>query len=172
MSNRFPIATEIMRSSRLSYREMTWEDTPLIMKWRSDPAIYRYFKHPHAITLEEHSAWFERYKQDVLQISLLICKSESNICIGSLSLHIVEDGKSVEIGYLIGERAQWGAGFATESVGWGSAYAAIRCNLYDQFLIVHQDNRASIRVAEKNGFTANSVINNSPYIRFDKHIFC
>ena len=48
-----------LETERLILREMTEEDAPLIVKWRSDPEVYRYFLSPRPLTAKEHLDWYK-----------------------------------------------------------------------------------------------------------------
>ena len=54
MTNKYTIKTK-----RLILREIESGDAETIVRWRSDPKVYQYFRSPHALTMEEHLAWFE-----------------------------------------------------------------------------------------------------------------
>ena len=45
-------------SKRLSFREITEEDTAFIVKLRSDPDVYRFFLSPKEITAKDHLHWY------------------------------------------------------------------------------------------------------------------
>lgn len=49
----------VINTERLTLKEITAQNAPYIVKWRSDPEVYKYFINPHKITLEEHLSWFE-----------------------------------------------------------------------------------------------------------------
>ena len=46
-------------------KEITLDDTELIVQLRSEPEVYRYFLSPHRITVSEHIKWYtEHYLSD------------------------------------------------------------------------------------------------------------
>ncbi|MEE3392306.1 MAG: GNAT family N-acetyltransferase [Lachnospiraceae bacterium] len=49
----------MISSPRLKLREINESDACFIVSLRSDPDIYRYFKNPHAVTLESHIKWYK-----------------------------------------------------------------------------------------------------------------
>jgi RimJ/RimL family protein N-acetyltransferase len=59
--------------------------------------------------------------------------------------------RSIEIGYFIGEDF-WGKGIATEAVKLIAAYAVKEFNPVRMYAEVFENNKASMRVLQKNGF--------------------
>ena len=47
-----------LKSERLTFREITYDDAGKIVEWRGDPKVYIFFTRPHKVTLEEHLHWY------------------------------------------------------------------------------------------------------------------
>lgn len=67
---------------------------------------------------------------------------------------------SAEIGYWLGEPF-WGRGIGVEAVQLMSSYAFERCRLLRLFALPFADNRQSIRVLEKAGYTREATLQSS-----------
>jgi [ribosomal protein S5]-alanine N-acetyltransferase len=82
-----------------------------------------------------------------------------NRLVGTISLkNIDSDNKKANMGYWIGEQ-YWGNGIATESVELVINYAFSVLGLEEICAYVYSENKASIRVLEKNGMTKKEEVN-------------
>ena len=68
--------------------------------------------------------------------------------IGRLGLHYPEGWPAIEVGWFI-TRTRWGQGLATEGGRAAITFAFDRLNLDRISSVIHPENKASIRVAEK-----------------------
>jgi RimJ/RimL family protein N-acetyltransferase len=73
--------------------------------------------------------------------------------IGRLGLHYPEGWPGIEVGWFL-DRARWGQGLATEGARAAIAFGFERLGLERICSVIHPQNAASIRVAEKLGMTA------------------
>jgi RimJ/RimL family protein N-acetyltransferase len=82
-----------------------------------------------------------------------------NRLVGIISLkNIDSDNKKANLGYWVGE-LYWGNGIATESVVLVINYAFSVPGLEEVYAYVYSENKASIRVLEKNGMTKKGMVN-------------
>ena len=82
-----------------------------------------------------------------------------NRLVGTISLkNIDSDNKKANMGYWIGEQ-YWGNGIATESVELVINYAFSVLGVEEISAYVYSENKASIRVLEKNGMTKKEQVN-------------
>jgi len=82
-----------------------------------------------------------------------------NRLVGIVSLkNIDSDNKKANVGYWIGEQ-YWGNGLATESVALVINYAFSVLGLEETSAYVYSENKASIRVLERNGMTKKEEVN-------------
>ena len=82
-----------------------------------------------------------------------------NRLVGTISLkNIDSDNKKANMGYWIGEQ-YWGNGIATESVKLVINYAFSVLGLEEICAYVYSENKASIRVLEKNGMKKKEEVN-------------
>jgi len=79
--------------------------------------------------------------------------------VGTCSLHKIDwIARRGECGYMIGDRACWGKGLATEVVGLVTDYAFNRLGLNKVTAGVVGGNEGSCRVLEKNGYDLSKII--------------
>ena len=82
-----------------------------------------------------------------------------NRIVGIIGLKNIDyDKKNTNLGYWIGE-PYWGNGIATESVTLVINYAFSVLGLEEVYAYVYSENKASIRVLEKNGMTKKGEVN-------------
>ena len=103
-------------------------------------------------TLQRAMEWLEELDREATV--LLVMDSDLSTAIGLVILFEVdtsERGSDLRLGYMFAE-ASWGKGYATELIAGFAAW----CKEHDIATVtagVESQNRASIRVLEKNGFT-------------------
>ena len=154
MSNQYILDTE-----RLQFRLITLTDIDNLMQIFSDPIAMQYY--PNVKDKDEAIKWIECIidTQDKFNFSMMACElKNSNTFVGQCGflMQDVNGKKEVEIGYLF-VRKYWNNGYATE--------ATIACKLYafsnkiDSVIsLIRPENKASLRVAEKNGMNYNEAI--------------
>lgn len=137
-------------SERLRFRGIAREDAELIVSWRSDPENLVNFFNTRPPTLESHLAWFEGYLKDPSRLDLMILDDEGRR-IGTVTLSAIGSG-SCEVGYLVGDRAARGKGYAAEAVRAACRYAFDALGLDRVDARIKPGNLASERVAAAVGF--------------------
>jgi len=141
-----------LESPRLWYRGINLGDASNIVRWRSDPQVYRYYRSPGPISIHRHLEWFSsEYCGNPSRAEFIILEKNSHRPIGFAGIY-TEDSKDAELGYTIGECSARGRGFATETLGTlVSSFSTLGFSSF--FLEIHPKNNASIRVAQKCGFS-------------------
>ncbi len=139
-----------IKTRRLTLRGIDLSDTEYIVRWRSDPDAYRFFKFPHAISEEEHINWYNtRYLQNPDRIDLMCTEDTTGERIGVFGL-VFEDGHA-EVNYLLSPEARH-KGYASEAVSALVRYAAESHRCSYVVAEVHKDNKPSVLLAEHLGF--------------------
>ena len=141
-----------MHSDRLQYREICLEDAPLIVKWRSDPEVYKFFTAPHKVTLEEHINWYKNnYLANSNRLDFMALDS-NGIEVGVFGIRREnEDDNEVEVSYLLAPE-YYKRGFATEGVKWCIDYCIEHWNSKTVKAEIHNENDSSIRLVNRLGF--------------------
>src|SRR5574337_511888 len=95
---------------------------------------------------------------------------EFNYYIGTCSLHEIDwINRKCEIGYMIGNKYYWRAGLSTEVVKILVDYAFNRLNLNKITAGVVEENIASSRILEKNGFKKYAIEEQDYYLEGKYH---
>ena len=140
----------IIRTERLTLRGIDETDTDEIVRWRSAPEVYRYFKAPHPLTAEEHLNWFRaRYLRDENRCDWMCLRREDGQKLGVFGL--IRGHGTAEVSYLLAPEAQH-CGYAGEAVRALMDYAAEAWGI-DRFTAeIHTDNAPSAALAARLGF--------------------
>jgi RimJ/RimL family protein N-acetyltransferase len=129
------------RDPAVSITPLERADLELVLAWRSNPDVYRHFRHQDApLTWDEHVEWFE--SRDERRQDFVIRYEERRVGVVSLD---ADDAVSV----YLGDIAARGRGVATNAVKWLCDRFADREPLH---AVVHTDNKASVRLFERCGF--------------------
>ncbi|HEY8209907.1 MAG TPA: GNAT family N-acetyltransferase [Myxococcaceae bacterium] len=168
-----------LETRRLTFRPLAWSDLPFFTALHADPAVARYLISGKPRTEAETRAWLETemrwYAEDGAGHLGAVLKSDGRL-IGRCGLQCFEievdaerprawfgPGSAppgvktmpmIEVGYTFHPEV-WGQGLATEAARFmreqGFARGEPRI-----IAVIHPENQASIRVAEKTGLTHRS----------------
>ena len=140
-----------LETERLLLRPFRDEDLDAYAEFSADPEVMRYMGPP----LSREDAW--------RQIAMLLGhwrlrgfgswaaeERETGELVGRLGPHRPEGWPGFEIGWVLGRR-YWGRGFATEGARAALEYAFTELDQPHVISLIHPDNQASIRVAERLG---------------------
>jgi len=145
----------VIETERLYLREFLKDDVEKLFPIFSDPETMSYY--PSPLNFKQTEMWIERnqerYKKDGIGL-WAVCLKETDELIGDCGLvkQMVDGREEVEIGYHINKKF-WFKGIATEAALACKEYG-FQSLRYDKLIsIIDPKNTASIRVAEKIGFT-------------------
>lgn len=133
-------------------REMTEQDLPLMMAWRSSPLVYAgFYQQTRPLIWEEHFSWWESRNSDWRSFLCLYDDRPIGVVnIGQL------DHFSPEIGYFIGEVSLWGQGLGVRMVSlglmWLRRYSQEHKHITHVHTTIKDDNKSSIKLIKKLGF--------------------
>lgn len=148
----------ICETERLILRKLVPEDGIALHKIYQDPGVLRYISGANVGTIEEEQARVHKHIRDYytrhghgLWATIL---KETGTLIGRCGILTWEiEGKTeLEIAYLIG-KAHWGRGYASEAAQAIRDYAFNHKSVDRVISLIHPENIASQKVAEKNGMT-------------------
>ena len=146
------------QTERLILRGINESDATEIVEWRSDPEVYKYFKSPHKITIQEHFSWFNNsYLFNEDRMDWMCIEKGTGKKIGVFGVAI--DGDIVELNYLLAPDAQH-KGYANEAVKAIILHAKEKWPEKKMIAEIHKDNDASSRLIEKQGFQYSSADGN------------
>lgn len=143
----------ILNTSRLYLREIEEKDTDEIVKWRSNPNVYRFFLDPHPLDKEKHLEWYyNRYLVDLNRYDFMACLKDNKKAIGVFGIKRQADNSSVaEISYILAPEEQ-GKGFASEAVVALTNFVKSSWKCSKVIAEIHCKNYQSIRFINNLGY--------------------
>jgi RimJ/RimL family protein N-acetyltransferase len=142
----------VLRGERILLRPMREEDAEAVVRWRSDPAVRRWFFSTDPITIESHLAWFRREKPDRIDYVIVLMETERPI--GTVSFIAIDRRtRTARDGTMIGEPALWGKGYGREALRLWLSFGFGRLGLRRIDAEVKSSNERSARMLERLGFS-------------------
>lgn len=152
---------KIIEGDKVYLREITYEDTPLVVKWRNNKRVRNNFIYREVFTEDIHNNWMKNKVETGEVVQLIICDkagadqgdAKSEKPVGSVYLRDIDmDEKTAEYGIFIGEDDAMGHGFGNEAADLMCRYAAKELGLKKLILRVFTDNTAARKSYEHAGF--------------------
>ena len=140
-------------TDRLIIRDIAIQDTELIVQWRSDPDIYKYFLDPHPLSEEEHLKWYyNKYIFSSDRFDFIAIRKDTEKAIGVFGIKRRDrDSRQAEVSYILAPEEQ-GKGYATEAVLELLNYIKTEWKCEKAAAVIHRYNQDSIQFAEKLGY--------------------
>ena len=157
----------MIESKRLLLRPVELTDVnEQYQAWMNDPAVMKYTES----RFQTHS--LEQIRQYVLSVQadagsrfFAIVEKQSGKHIGNIKIgHIHPVHRHGDVGIIIGDKASWGKGYATESLRLVAGYARESLKLHKLTAGIYANNIGSIQAFLKAGFVVEG--------RFSRHWFC
>jgi len=96
----------------ITLREARQEDLPLMLAWRSNPVLYRWFKEQSGpLRWEDHLDWWTNHRANRMDWLIMLTTDSISRPVGSVVATRLDTGWP-EIGVWIGEELLWGGGIA------------------------------------------------------------
>jgi [ribosomal protein S5]-alanine N-acetyltransferase len=135
------------------------------IRWFADRAVTRYMLIRHPSSLRKEEEWIEQMASSANDVLWAMVRAGDGNLIGNISFHKIDwRHQHAELGYVIGERDQWGKGCATESVGLATAYAFLELGLQKVWAQVIAGNAASQRALERSGYRQRALFRRDRYL--------
>ncbi len=154
-------------TERLVLSDISEKDAPYIVKWRSDPNVYKYFVSPHKITIEEHLNWFNnRYVYEENRFDWIAFYNNEPIGIFGIKR---DDSSSIvaEVSYILSPM-YYGKGFAGEAVERLISFGKNEWKCCKIIAEIHKDNVSSIHFIERLRFEKDS--ENDPFVVYSRRL--
>ncbi len=153
----------ITRGDNIFLKKLTPEDaSEEYCGWLNDEEVNKYlvneYRDGKKAEIEDMKKYIKEKNNSAECLLLGIFDKINNKHIGNIKLEPIEfQEKRAVIGVLIGNKNYWGRGAATEAVKLAKEYAFGELGLNELSLGVFPDNKAAIKVYEKNGFKIDRV---------------
>jgi len=160
----------ILQSPRLTLRPIKLADAKNYVRWFRDKKVMLHFaQRCYRLSLKEEQKWVRQQwrRQDVMNWAIIVAGKH----IGGTGVQLNEKNKSAYWGIVIGERKQWGQGYAQECVKLVADYVFIKLKYVRLELLVEMPNEKAVRAYKKAGFKLEGVKRKANYnIFFKKHV--
>jgi ribosomal-protein-alanine N-acetyltransferase len=155
----------VIAGERVQLEPPRLEYAAVYLRWFADRAVTRYMLTRHPTSLRKQEEWIEQMASSPNDVLWAMVRAADRELIGNLGLHrIVWPHAHAELGYVIGERDQWGKGHATEAVKLATAYAFLELGLHKLWARVFVPNEASRRALERNGYQPCGLFRQDRYV--------
>lgn len=144
----------VLQSARLRLRVLTPADAGgPYLQWMNDSEVTKYLESRfHRFTEKDLKEYITLLNKRANVLFMGIFLGDSDVHIGNIKLEMVEHHHRGEIGILVGDKAQWGKGFASEAIQRLSDHALRTLKLHKVTAGCYSNNVASQRAFEKAGF--------------------
>ena len=144
-----------LATKRLRLRRFEARDVEGMHACFGDPEAMRYWNFPPCATEAESARWvtiLEKNTSPYASLAWAVADKRCDRCIGMINYHHREaHNRRLEVGYILAP-AQQGRGLMTEAVQALLAYCFDDLAVRRVQALIHPDNAASIRLAERLGF--------------------
>ena len=161
--NREKVRNEIV-GHNVILKQITMQDTDLIVKWRNNPEVMKNFIYRGEFTHETHKHWMETKvaRGEVLQY--IIMTKRDRIPVGSVYYRDIDRNNSAEYGVFIGEDSARKKGVGSETARLFTRYGIEELGLHRIYLRLLAGNDIAYRKYEKAGFKKEGVFRDMVYL--------
>ena len=150
----------IIKGEKIFLRNVLIKDANLkYLKWLSDKKINQYLEtrhHKQSITLIRK--FISTCKKNNSHL-LAICTNKNKKHIGNIKIGPINNfHQTSDISYFIGDKNEWGKGYATEAVKLAVMYSFNNLRLYKCLAGVYGSNIGSLKVLNRAGFKKEAII--------------
>jgi RimJ/RimL family protein N-acetyltransferase len=150
---------------RVYLRALEPEDYLITSEWRKDPEIQNMVGGPkYFVSKEKERQWVLNTIQDNSRIVLGICIKENDKLIGTINIQEIDMlNRTAHIPVLIGDKSEWGKGYATEARFLALKFAIEERGIHRVWALVLEDNIGSLKMLEKCGFKREGLLRDSVF---------
>lgn len=146
-------------------REMTYDDTEDIVRWRNSEGVRKNFIYQGLFTKESHENWIKTMVETGKVVQMMICETATNRSVGSVYVRDIDKTHNKgEYGIFIGEEMARGKGYGTATAELMIKYCFEELALHRLFLRVYADNNQAIRSYEKGGFVKEAYLRDDVFV--------
>lgn len=144
----------MLKAERISLRPILKEDLTLINKWKNDYDVFKFLGGGFMpISIDQQVKWMDSMIDNTGNTKRFSIINEHNNCIGIIGLYNINwIHRTCEFGIYIGEKNQWGKGYAKEAVKLILDFGFDILNIRKVKLDVVSENTSAINMYKKLGF--------------------
>ncbi len=140
----------ILKGDRVILKSLSIKDAPFFISWFGDKEVVRYLLVQKPVSLPEEKKWIKDSikAKDKVVWSIWV----DGKLIGNCMLRLDPKNKAADLGLVIGDKKEWGKGYAPEVVGLLGGYTFTKLKFNRFSLTVHDGNTRAIKAYKKVGF--------------------
>ena len=140
-----------LRGAHVTLRPADDSDPPRFVPWFADMEVTKFLGRPSAVALYQEVDYFKKVGESKTDVTWII--ETEGTAIGATGIHNIDwRNAHATTGILIGDKAYWGKGLASEAMVLRTRYAFRELNLRKLMTEVFMDNAPSKRALEKAGY--------------------
>lgn len=134
-------------------RTIRYDDLEILNKWKNDKEVYKFLGGGYAPTsIDEQKKWMDQMIDNSGKTKRFIIQLKDKP-IGFIGLYDIHDIHRVcSLGLYIGEKQEWGKGYASKAYKTIEEFAKNNLNIRKIKLEVVEDNKNAVLMYEKLGF--------------------
>ena len=153
-----------LEGERVYLRSITYDDTDLIVKWRNQDNVKRYFFYRGEFTNESHENWMKNKVETGEVAQFIVCMKDSDRTVGCTYLRDIDtENSKAEYGVFLGEEDIRGMGIGKEVLKLTVKYAFDNLKLHRVYARAKEDNKPSVNCFLSCGFTKEAVLRDSMF---------
>jgi ribosomal-protein-alanine N-acetyltransferase len=143
----------VIEGERIRLEPPRAEFLPTYLRWFSDMEVTRYLLYRHPLSDKGEAEWLERTAADEKMVMWAIVSRTSGRLVGNTGIHDINwRSRYGMTGTVIGEKEEWGKGYAGEAMRLRTRYAFRELGLEKLITTVIGPNDASRRGLERAGY--------------------
>lgn len=149
---------------RIYLRSITYDDTDMIVRWRNQEDIIKYFFYRGEFTKESHERWLRERVETGEVVQFIVCMKDTDRPVGCTYLRDIDYVNSkAEYGVFVGEADVRGMGIGKEILNITVSYAFNTLKLHRVFARVKEKNMPSLYSFLNSGFEKEAVLRDSMF---------
>lgn len=159
-----------LRGEHVYLRPITHDDTDMIVKWRNQENVIKYFFYRGEFTRESHERWLRERVETGEVVQFIVCENEGDRPVGCTYIRdIDEQNRKAEYGVFLGEVDARGHGIGKEILNLTVDYAFNVLNLHRIYARVFETNKPSLFCFLNCGFSKEALLKDSVFTDGEFH---
>ncbi|HET7874296.1 MAG TPA: GNAT family protein [Methylomirabilota bacterium] len=143
----------VIEGERIRLEPPRAEHIPTYQRWFADMELTRYLIYRFPFTVKQEEEWLEQVAKDEHRVVWAIVRKNGDRLIGNTVLEKINwRNRHAESGILIGDKGEWGKGYAAEAMRLRTRYAFRELGLEKVYTFVIEPNEAGRRALERIGY--------------------
>lgn len=143
----------VIEGERIRLEPPRAEFLPAYGRWFADMEVTRYMLYRHPLSDKGETEWLERTAADDKIVMWAIVARSSGRLVGNTGIHDINwRNRHAMTGIVIGEKDEWGKGYAGEAMRLRTRYAFLELGLEKLITTVVNPNEASRRALLRAGY--------------------